>query len=252
MLTERNMHRRRRLVGLLVIVAALVYGVVKLSAGGGVAVRPLTLTVLEAGTRRPLAGVHLRYAVEAAVLRGEVLGVLPSPESVLGWKIVAKETGVTDENGQWRTGRKALRLSGSERLDRELVFVNLEPDFARPAVQDVLDGFEWQCREDGRLCGNSKPDATDVLREVIAGSVKERSEILRNPDPVHLGALVLGVGHGSAAGARDWSREGECFRVQWAFGSLGKDAEELTVELEIGGANASFGAPKVAPEGNAR
>lgn len=222
----------RRLIAMLLVVAGLAVGVAKLSVGGSVTVRPVVLTVLEAGTRRPLPGVPIRYAVEAAVLRGRVLGALPAPESVLGWKIIAKEVGVTDERGQWRTVSKNLRLSRGEVLDRELFFVNLAPDPAHPAIQDVLDGVEWQCSEDKRLCGLA-PDTTDVLREVIAGSPQERLEVLRNPNQTHLGAVVLGVRHAATSDAKDWARQGDCFHVQWLFKSLGEAAEDVTVELKV-------------------
>jgi hypothetical protein len=111
---------------------------IPLAAGSSVAatyqkIRPVTLKVVDATSRRPLQGIVVHYVVFRATYRTSTLGVLPPIEPLVERTPVGQLSGKTDANGEVNFGGIEVSLETyrfrprMDKVDSEVFFVNLEP-----------------------------------------------------------------------------------------------------------------------------
>jgi hypothetical protein len=155
-------HRRATTVAILFCVLgwpALV------SAAGPQELRPITVRVTDAASGKPLPGIVVHYLVLRRTDRTSTLWILPPIEPLVERTIEVKKSALTDGEGQARFEgakielRKYVFSSRIERIDSEMVFVNLRPlDRARSRF-----GSEGERLDDYDLLHKNLPELPHAI-----------------------------------------------------------------------------------------
>ncbi len=191
--------------------------------------RPLTLRVIDAGSKAPLEGVLVTYVVESSVGRDRFLGVIASLEPVKDHRVAVVQQATTDRQGEVTFAVRGLPQPGNERWSKELAFVNLavKREQVSPARLATLRG-------PGRP-GLAAPAAEPSEGEIgwwILTDAEARRRAFWNPAAGLGGVVLIGTLDGPAADRTDWSRQDDRFRVRWHDGSPARESERVEVELE--------------------
>lgn len=156
---------------------------------GTVSVPALTLRVVDAESHRPLAGMSVAYGLECGMLHGRFLGIIPSPNPTLGFKLVHRRRTVTDASGEAVFGPYALRLAGNEEVVGEILLINTRVDTASSLAMETQRTLEADCREGSPTC-SGKPTELDVAWR-NASSEADRREVLRAVQVSHRGEVLF-------------------------------------------------------------
>lgn len=191
-----------------------------------VEVRPITVRVVDAVTKAPLSDVPIAYVLHTYVSRPSALGIVPNPEGI-GQRLAYRARGRTDRRGEATFSGGSLQLRADERLDDEVVLVNLEVDMAHPDARSLLETLRSRCRDIPQTCGGP-PDDLEVALDLT--HIKSGSAAYRNPAPSHAGKLLVVQEGAAQPGFEDWTQPGDSFTVQFHFSKRG-GPEVATVEL---------------------
>jgi hypothetical protein len=142
-------------------------------------IRPLTLRVVDAASRQPVEGIVVHYIVLRGTYRTSTFGVLPPVEPLVERTIVAKLSGRTDSEGEVSFGGVEVQLENyfilprKDKIDSEMLFINLEP--SEEAKQRL-----------------SFPDGTNDLYDLLVRTVPELERVT-HPDQRYKGYLLQTV-----------------------------------------------------------
>lgn len=201
-----------------------------------VGLRPITVRVVDATTKQPVADVQVAYALHTMVSRAGFLGLLPSPNPSIGQRLAYRARALTDRNGEATFHVTSLGLRADERLDDEVVLVNLAIDASSADARAWLSTLESRCRDVPKTCGGP-PDDVEVAIEMARSD--SASAAYRNPLASHAGKLLVVEPGAPQAGFADWTGPDARFAVQFHFS--GRSGPE-TVTVELGAARRREGA----------
>lgn len=203
-------------------------------------VRPITLKVIDARTKEPLNGISVYYAIQTIVFQKYIFLIIPNLEPDIGPKIAYKEHKYTNERGEVAFQVNDFSLPKNERLDKELIFINLSVDMAQPRAQDIQSNLQYYYST-GRVRRSGPVDLVDVMDQIVfTEDMAGRNKYLILPNPKYRAIQLISLESAPHEGFQDWTRPGDKFNVRYNFSSLGKDSDSVVIELERYGQSRKF------------
>lgn len=207
-----------------------------------VELRPLTVRVVDAATKAPLAGVPVSYVLRTMVMREAWVGIIPNLEPNIGPRPVYRQRAHTDAHGEATFWVGQIRLRGDERLDEELVLINLTVDMSQSSAQSWLETLTAGCRAVPATCGGP-PDDLDVALAMSQDGKRRRLEAYRNPIASYAGVFPMVIPGTPNTGFRDWTEPDDRFAVKFHF-TRRMGPEVAVVALAPSSGSASSQGPK--------
>jgi len=193
------------------------------------ALRPLTLRVVEAGSKRPAQGVPVTYLVQSRVNRDRFLGLIPTLEPIMGARVAIALHGTTDHQGEVTFRVQGLPQPGNESWSMEFVFVNVAVDRSKVGTARLASvPRPGQALVTTPAAG---PSDAEVAWQILPLR-EERQRAFWNPVAGLRGVVVINTLDGPSQAQSDWSEKADCFRVRWNAFDQARAAERVEVELE--------------------